>query len=116
LYQNEIGHRNGDGDSPRDDSDDFTFIHSFPLISLTIVAQATSGIEWEGSTKFLDMYLFLEAGAFPTYFVAVYVVGFIAAVTIGSLAWYNSKRPPGWEESQRPEIVPDLKKEEKSEE
>jgi hypothetical protein len=62
----------------------------------------------------LIVYLFLEAGAFPVYFVAVYVVGFIAAVTIGSIAWYNSKRPPGWEEAQRPDVVPDLKKDDKS--
>jgi hypothetical protein len=34
---------------------------------------------------------------FPVSFTAVYVVGFIAAVSIGSIAWYNSKRPPGWE-------------------
>jgi hypothetical protein len=59
------------------------------------------------------MYLFLEAGAFPVYFVAVYVVGFIAAVTIGSIAWYNSKRPPGWEEAQRPDVIPDLTKDDK---
>jgi hypothetical protein len=41
------------------------------------------------------MYLLLEvaSGKFPVYFVAVYVVGFLAAVTIGSIAWYNSKRP-----------------------
>ena len=26
--------------------------------------------------------------------IAVLVAGFIAAVSIGSLAWYNSKRPP----------------------
>lgn len=43
---------------------------------------------------------------FPFAFTAVYVVGFIAAVTIGSIAWYNSKRPPGWEEKQRPDVVP----------
>ncbi|MEA5536756.1 photosystem II assembly protein Psb35 [Crocosphaera sp. XPORK-15E] len=48
------------------------------------------------------------AGQFPTYFVIVYVVGFIAAVTIGSLAWYNSKRPAGWEDAQRPDFVPDM--------
>lgn len=61
------------------------------------------------------MYLFLEAaataGQFPTYFVAVYVIGFIAAVTIGSIAWYNSKRPAGWEEAQRPDFVPEVKTE-----
>ena len=51
---------------------------------------------------------FAVAGEFPTYFVAVYAVGFIAAVTIGSIAWYNSKRPAGWENMERPDIVPDL--------
>ncbi|MEL6928937.1 MAG: hypothetical protein AAFO95_09900 [Cyanobacteria bacterium J06600_6] len=49
---------------------------------------------------------FAVAGEFPTYFVAVYAVGFIAAVTIGSIAWYNSKRPAGWENMDRPDIVP----------
>ncbi|WP_013322354.1 photosystem II assembly protein Psb35 [Gloeothece verrucosa] len=61
------------------------------------------------------MYLFLEAvakvGNFPTYFVAVYALGFIAAVTIGSIAWYNSKRPAGWEDVKRPEFVPEVKAE-----
>ncbi len=45
-------------------------------------------------------------GRFPLSFTAVYVVGFVAAVTIGSIAWYNSKRPPGWEGAERPDIVP----------
>jgi hypothetical protein len=49
-----------------------------------------------------------SGGQFPTAFVAVYVVGFIAAVTLGSLAWYNSKRPPGWEDKDRPDFVPDV--------
>jgi hypothetical protein len=49
------------------------------------------------------------AGKFPTYFVAVYAIGFIAAVTIGSIAWYNSKRPVGWEDAKRPDFVPDVK-------
>jgi hypothetical protein len=49
---------------------------------------------------------------FPVAFTAVYVVGFIAAVTIGSIAWYNSKRPPGWEDKERPDAVPEVKKEE----
>ncbi|MEG3439836.1 hypothetical protein V0288_22095 [Pannus brasiliensis CCIBt3594] len=49
------------------------------------------------------------AGQFPVYFVAVYVVGFLAAVTIGSIAWYNSKRPAGWEGAQRPDLVPEIK-------
>ncbi|MEM7062249.1 MAG: hypothetical protein AAF572_03700 [Cyanobacteria bacterium P01_B01_bin.77] len=43
------------------------------------------------------------------YFQLVYVVGFIAAVVIGSMAWYNSKRPPGWEDAARPDFVPDVK-------
>lgn len=46
--------------------------------------------------------------AFPWAFTAVYVVGFIAAVSIGSLAWYNSKRPAGWEGRDRPDYLPDL--------
>lgn len=60
------------------------------------------------------MYFLLETatGQFPTYFVAVYVIGFIAAVTIGSLAWYNSKRPVGWEDSDRPDFMPKLDVEE----
>ena len=64
------------------------------------------------------MYLLLEAaagGKFPTYFVAVYVLGFIAAVTIGSIAWYNSKRPAGWEDAQRPDIIPEVKSKDSSE-
>jgi hypothetical protein len=61
------------------------------------------------------MYLFLETAAagtkFPGYFVAVYVIGFIAAVTIGSIAWYNSKRPVGWENTKRPDYIPEIKTE-----
>jgi hypothetical protein len=59
------------------------------------------------------MYLLLEvaSGKFPVYFVAVYVVGFLAAVIIGSIAWYNSKRPVGWEDAQRPDIIPEVKTE-----
>ncbi|WP_088890662.1 photosystem II assembly protein Psb35 [Leptolyngbya ohadii] len=45
---------------------------------------------------------------FPFAFTAVYIVGFVAAVTIGSIAWYNSKRPPGWEDKQRPDVVPEV--------
>lgn len=50
-----------------------------------------------------------KTGTFPTYFVAVYVVGLVAAVVLGLIAWYNSKRPVGWENSQRPDLIPDLK-------
>ncbi|MBD2426779.1 hypothetical protein [Phormidium sp. FACHB-1136] len=42
----------------------------------------------------------------PSTFVLVYVVGFIAAVSIGSIAWYNSKRPPGWENKDKPDFIP----------
>lgn len=38
------------------------------------------------------------------------VVGFIAATGLGSIAWYNSKRPLGWEDKARPDIVPDIDK------
>jgi hypothetical protein len=48
---------------------------------------------------------------FPVSATLVYVVGFIAAVTIGSIAWYNSKRPVGWEDKERPDVVPKVKKE-----
>jgi hypothetical protein len=56
------------------------------------------------------MMLLMEAAAdaaeFPWAFTLVYIVGFIAAVSIGSIAWYNSKRPPGWENKARPDVVP----------
>lgn len=53
-----------------------------------------------------------NAPHFPISATLVYVGGFIAAVTIGSIAWYNSKRPVGWEGKERPDIVPDVKKDE----
>ena len=37
-------------------------------------------------------------------------LGFITAVTVGSIAWYNSKRPAGWEDKERPDIVPEIEK------
>jgi hypothetical protein len=40
--------------------------------------------------------------------IAVGVIGFLAATIIGSIAWYNSKRPPGWENKERPAIVPEV--------
>lgn len=48
------------------------------------------------------------ASTFPLAFTLVYAVGFVAAVGIGSIAWYNSKRPPGWEDNDRPDIVPKI--------
>ena len=41
---------------------------------------------------------------------SIVVIGFIAAVSIGSIAWYNSKRPVGWEDKEKPDIVPDVEK------
>lgn len=38
-------------------------------------------------------------------------VGFIAAVSLGSIAFYNSKRPVGWENKERPSIIPKVKTE-----
>ncbi|HEY9828585.1 MAG TPA: hypothetical protein V6D19_24380 [Stenomitos sp.] len=39
----------------------------------------------------------------------VLVVGFAAATILGSIAWYNSKRPLGWEDKEKPDIVPEVK-------
>lgn len=47
---------------------------------------------------------------FPVAATALLGVGFIAAATIGSIAWYNSKRPVGWEDKERPDAVPKLDK------
>jgi hypothetical protein len=45
--------------------------------------------------------------------ITLLIVGFIAAATIGSIAWYNSKRPPGWEDADKPDVVPDLSPDQK---
>lgn len=62
------------------------------------------------------MHLLMEVASntphFPISATVVYAVGFVAAVTIGSVAWYNSKRPVGWEDKTRPDLVPEVKKEE----
>ncbi len=47
---------------------------------------------------------------YGTLLTIVGVVGFAAAVGIGSVAWYNSKRPTGWEDKERPNIIPDIDK------
>ncbi|MEO1069659.1 MAG: hypothetical protein AAFW95_11150 [Cyanobacteria bacterium J06638_6] len=57
----------------------------------------------------------VAGGGLPSSFVLVYVVGFVAAVAIGSIAWYNSKRPAGWEDKEKPDFVPTVKTEEAEE-
>ncbi len=47
---------------------------------------------------------------FPVSATLVLVVGFIAATVIGSIAWFNSKRPLGWKDKERPDYVPDIDK------
>jgi hypothetical protein len=51
-----------------------------------------------------------EFGSFllPT----VLIVGFLAATGLGSLAWYNSKRPMGWQDKKRPSFVPKVEESE----
>jgi len=48
---------------------------------------------------------------FPVSATVLLVVGFIAAAVLGSIAWYNSKRPVGWKDKERPDIVPEIDKE-----
>jgi len=48
--------------------------------------------------------------------IGVVVLGFVAAVTIGSIAWYNSKRPAGWENTQRPDYIPKVSEEDENSE
>ena len=60
----------------------------------------------------MTLFFAIADGGLPSPFVLVYVVGFIAAVTIGSIAWYNSKRPAGWEDKERPDFVPNVDTEE----
>ncbi|MGB7413785.1 MAG: hypothetical protein WA902_06225 [Thermosynechococcaceae cyanobacterium] len=41
--------------------------------------------------------------------VGIIALGFVAAVTIGSIAWFNSRRPMGWEDKERPDFIPKVK-------
>lgn len=45
---------------------------------------------------------------FPYAATSVIFVGFIAAASIGSIAWYNSRRPLGWENKERPDGMPEI--------
>lgn len=40
--------------------------------------------------------------------IALLVLGLIASVSIGLIAWYNSKRPLGWEQTVRPSYIPKI--------
>lgn len=42
--------------------------------------------------------------------VIVGIVGFITTATVGSIAWFNSKRPQGWQDKERPDYVPKVEK------
>jgi len=53
-----------------------------------------------------------DTTAYSSSLVLVYVIGFIAAAFLGSVAWYNSRRPKGWEGKERPPAVPDVDKSE----
>jgi hypothetical protein len=49
-----------------------------------------------------------NAPHFPMAATLTLVGGFLAATIIGSIAWYNSKRPVGWEDRKRPDFVPEV--------
>jgi len=42
--------------------------------------------------------------------IGLLVGGFAVAVFVGSIAWYASKKPAGWESAEKPDWVPDVKK------
>ena len=58
----------------------------------------------------LDAEAAVESAPYSFSLATVGIVGFIAATVIGSIAWYNSKRPVGWENKERPDVVPDIEK------
>lgn len=58
----------------------------------------------------LEMEAAVDSAPYALSLTTVGIVGFIAATTIGSIAWYNSKRPAGWEGKERPDIVPEVEK------
>ena len=66
-------------------------------------------------TDYPAFLLIAAAQTFPLYFTLVYAVGLVAAVVIGLIAFFNSKRPVGWEDAKRPDIIPDLNKDKDAE-
>jgi hypothetical protein len=57
-------------------------------------------------TRILILAITTNTPDFPIAATLVLTLGFLAATTIGSVAWYNSKRPIGWKDKQRPDFVP----------
>ncbi|OKH17872.1 photosystem II assembly protein Psb35 [[Limnothrix rosea] IAM M-220] len=61
-------------------------------------------------SEYSEFLLAAAARPFPLYFTLVYAVGLVAAVVIGLIAFFNSKRPVGWEDAKKPDLIPDLTK------
>ncbi len=64
-------------------------------------------------TLILDMKILMEVTTNVAYqdyvqwaLLGILAAGFLAATIIGSIAWYNSKRPAGWEDADAPGWVP----------
>ena len=51
----------------------------------------------------------LVGAYYPYAAVAALIIGFIGAVSIGSVAWYSSRRPVGWDNKEKPDFIPDVK-------
>jgi hypothetical protein len=64
----------------------------------------------------MELFIQLTASTshFPVTAVSVLIVGFIAVVSIGSIAWYNSSRIVGWENEANDSPKQDYNKREKS--
>jgi hypothetical protein len=57
------------------------------------------------------MMILLQSTQSAPYFSSLVLVmglGFAIATLVGSVAWYNSKRPLGWEDKEKPDVVPDI--------
>ncbi len=63
-------------------------------------------------SEYSEFLLTAAAKPFPLYFTLVYAVGLVAAIVIGLIAFFNSKRPVGWENAKKPDLIPDLTKKE----
>ena len=56
----------------------------------------------------------VKQDTFPLYFVAVYAIGFMAALIIGSIAWSKSKEMSSSRNVTTPDPDPEVKSEDKS--